>query len=41
MKKYLIIFFLFFVGIINSLNAYYSTEELAKEVLEYLNKNIG
>ena len=41
MKKFLIIFFLFFVGSINSLNAYYSTEELAKEVLEYLNKNIG
>lgn len=41
MKKFLIMFFLFFVGGINNLNAYYSTEELAKEVLEYLNKNIG
>lgn len=41
MKKIFIILFLFFVGSINSLNAYSSTEELAKEVLEYLNKNIG
>lgn len=41
MKKILIILFLFFACSINSLNAYSSTEELAKEILEYLNKNIG